>query len=222
MSSILTHPDQVYYDPAKKLVKLFWNEKIDHALAPVNGAEYYLRAGIAFPALTESGGLGSPRDVTGFAVMVAYCFANRKYYVFGECEFETIDHVLNQDDNGIAIQGACSFFNKMWTTYFCDSYYWSGHSETVQKYILQSLRSPSIQPKPHFIEISPGVPGQQQQAVYELLQRSAIHWKKAGKVHEGFQMYDARNMQNAPCAVKAMMDCLTGMLRFPYKKPIEE
>lgn len=185
MSSILTHPDQVFYDPAKKLSKLFWDKKIDHALAPPNGAEYYLRGGISFPSLMESGGFGASRDVTGFAVMVAYCFSNRKYYVVGECEFSTIDNILDPDGNGIALTGACNFFNKMWTTYYALDYYWSGHSETVMKYILQVVRSPMIEPKPHFIEISPGVPGQQQQAVYELLQRNAVLWRRTGRFTRG-------------------------------------
>lgn len=222
MSSILTHPDQVNYDVAEKRVTLFWDDKREHALAPPSGAKYYMRGGICFPTLIESGGLGAPRDVVGFAVIVGYCFKNYKYYVFGECEFQTIDNVLEPDGGGIALKGACQFFNRMWTTYYCDSYYWAGHPETVQKYILQALRSDLIQPKPHFIEISTGVPGQQQQSVYEKLQRNAILFRNGGKVHEAFQSYDARSLENAPCAMKALMDCVSGMDKHPWRKPTED
>lgn len=222
MSSILTHPDQVFYDPEKKLSKLFWDKKIDHALAPPNGAEYYLRGGISFPSLMESGGFGASRDVTGFAVMVAYCFSNRKYYVVGECEFSTIDNILDPDGNGIALTGACNFFNKMWTTYYALDYYWSGHSETVMKYILQVVRCDIIKPTPHLIEISLGVPGQVQQGIYEKLQRECIFYKKAGLVHEGIQKYDARNLSDMPVSVHALSCALTGMDRYPWRPSPED
>jgi hypothetical protein len=222
MSSLLTHPDQVYYDVSKKLVKLFWNDKIEHKMAPPNGAEYYCRGGICFPTLTEQGGLGAPRDVLGFVVMVAMCMSTKHYYVIGEKEFQSIDHIIDPDTHGIAVEGVSGFFNKMWSTYYADSYYWSGHSETVMKYLLQVIRSEIVKPQPHFIEIATGVPGQQQQAVYELLQRGGIHWRKGGKVHESFQKYDARSIENIPCAVKAMMDCISGMTKHPYRRPQEE
>lgn len=222
MSSILTHPDSVSYDTSKKLVKLFWNDKIEHKMAPPNGAEWDCRGGIQFPILTESGGLGSPRDVVGCGVMVGYCLKNRRYYVLNEASFSTIEHLIDPDTGGISMKGASSFFNDNWAKFYSDTYYWAGHPETSQKFVLQTIRSETIKPTPHLVEVSLGIVGQAQQLIFEKLQMGALVFRKAGIVHEGIQKYDSRSLAEMPASVHALTCALLGMSRSPWRMPPQE
>ncbi|OVE80766.1 hypothetical protein BVY04_05055 [bacterium M21] len=109
--------------------------------------EYWMRGGICWPVFSKA-----LEKYQGFAVMLGWHVETRVMYLLAEQSFLSVEHVTNEE-GFIEAPGLCRWLNQAWTDFYGDSYYWHQDYETNRKYLLETVRSPTVQPKPRYVEV---------------------------------------------------------------------
>lgn len=159
---------------------------------------YYMRGGICWPDYSQP----------GYAVIVGRHLATSVLWVLDERRFAVVDHIL-RDDGGIEYEGIAPWVVGMWSRYYCDHYYDHQHGETRRKYLLQVLRSPAIQPKPHFAEVEWDDPGQPLHSIHEADALGRLKYRASGELFAAMQQHAADN-EIIPPALHAAMCAVAG------------
>ena len=183
----------------------------------VPSGDYWLRGGICWPGLQPR---GMDHGLRGFAVMCGQLLETKVIYVFRQADFWTVDPVLG-GDNALPTQGLAVWLNHSWADLFADTYFWHQPQETHRKYLLQILRSPMVQPKPHFIEVDWSKLEQAHPTLWETLQAQRLKFSTESELHRQLRQFQAQTYETPP-AVYALCCCLMGYDRYPYRAPISQ
>ena len=133
----LPKPD---YDPTRNTIRVW------HTDGPPN--EYRMYGGICWPFEEHS---GVRINFEGHAVVCGLEVRTKDVHVFSHTEFSTVDP--QKDKNQVVIQeGVAQWLNRMWSEWYCLSYYWHGNAMTSRNYRIAVSRSPWCRPKPQLIE----------------------------------------------------------------------
>lgn len=179
---------------------------------PEFNGEYWLRGGVYWPAIPH----GQSRCNDGYAVLVGQNVKTGRCFVFEERSFITVDHVLG-DDQIIAFEGLSSFFNMAWSSYFADTFFWQQPEDVHHRFLLQVIRSPMIQPQPHFVEVHLSKPEDSITSIWNLMKTGLLAYPEGGGVHTDLQLYQVQIGSPAPAPIRALAACLFGMELYPHR-----
>jgi hypothetical protein len=206
----MDQPTQQRYDPERKITLLRFGRDDDER----NG-EYYLRGGVCWPvAVRQSDG----RSASGHVVMVGFNLTTKKYIVFEDRDFVCVDPVV--ENNRIMFNGAADWFNLCWAQYFCRYWYYHQDETTHRTYLMQTIRSEMIQPKPGFIEL----PWTDENAVvpvfWQLISTKRIDGLSQAIVKQAGQLQGTLGKSDLGMypAVHALVCALAGMERWPWRE----
>lgn len=211
MSSI-KRPEKVYFNKENKTSRLYFQAEPGEeggANKPASQGEYYMRGGVCWPVLVG-------HQVRGYAILAGMDIETKKTYIFEEKAFSCIDHIIGES-GGIEVEGASSWFNMCWTSYFADTFYYHNYGETHKKYMLQVLRSSMIKPKPCFIDAPWQDEDQALQAIYERTQQNKLFYKENGALIASLRSMNVKP-DKLPPEIIALMCCISGMERYPFRK----
>lgn len=206
----MNQPTQQHYQPERRTVILRFGSDDN----PLNG-EYYCRGGVCWPvAVRNSDG----RSAVGHAVMVGFNLQTKKYTVFEDREFVCVDPIV---ENGqVTFDGVSNWFNQCWSKYYCQYWYYHQDETTHRTYLLQTIRSQMIQPKPGFIE----VPWQDENAVapmfWQMVNTKRLKFGSKTILEQARQyqaMLGSSELALFP-AVYALVCALSGMERWPWRE----
>lgn len=180
---------------------------------------YHCRGGICWPRPIDKAG----SVLQGFAVMCGLHLATRRAYVLAQTPFVAIDHV--QDEQGaIQFQGLSTWLIDCWSSWFADTFYWKQPWETNRRYLQQVLRSPMIQPKPHFVALEWAEDSDAWSAVYEAEATDRLRYQAGSPLHVALSEFAAAEPQDKPrfpavhaltCALFALQSVMPRKERTP-------
>jgi len=157
--------------------------------------------------------------IRGFALLGGMDVQSGIIYIFQQTSFVTIEHVLG-DDGGIRFKGLCEWFNRCWSKYFGASFFYHGsgaRGETYKSYLLQILRSPMVDPTPHFTEILWGDNVDAELRIWEQLTLKKLQHRNDEPLMNALTSYSVDHERKSP-EIFALMSLLMGFERFPYRK----
>jgi hypothetical protein len=203
-------PTKAVLIPERKLSRL----EFARADNPDAG-EYYLRGGICWP---ESG--GAPGQAPqGFALMCGLNIRDRVLRVFEQVSFLTVDHVL-RPDGGIEREGVSAWFVEVWRRYFARTFYVNTPESVHRVFLLQTIRSPMIEPKPEFPEVFWRESREAWSLVSALIESGRLRVQEGTELDVALTRYCASpDGKLVPPAVWALMCAVFGMERSPWREP---
>ncbi len=201
---------QQYYQPERETVILRFGRDDN----PANG-EYYIRGGVCWPvAVCQSDG----RSASGHAVLVGFNLMTKKYTVFEDRDFVCVDPAV---ENGrIMFDGVADWFNTCWAKYFCRYWYYHQDETTHRTYLMQTIRSEMMQPKPGFIE----VPWMDEKAAtpvfWQLISTKRVNGLPGVLVKQAEKMQSSLGASDLGLypALYALVCALAGMERWPWRE----
>jgi len=176
--------------------------------------EFYLRGGIAWPMPVMRIG---KRQLEGFVVMLAYDINTKQAYQIAERRFYYVDHLI-REDGGIVSEGVSTFFNKMWQSFYADTYFYRQEETVHHKHQLQVLRSDMVKPKPYFIPVEWQQDQTSLHTVWAWGGSGRFRGIAGGMLHEELKLASLPDAPITP-AVYALMACLNGLEQYPWRKP---
>jgi len=180
---------------------------------PLNG-EYYMRGGICWP-LTPM----SPNGIAaGFAVMVGLNVKSQGCIVFDEHDFVVIDNITDDTSSKIINVGAGSFFNRCWSDFFADTYHIVQPDAVHRPYMLDCIRSKSVQPKPHFIAVPGETEDTCERKIWEAMAAGRLKYKRGGMVATALDLRRIQRGNNPGRVVVALGAALTGISLYPPRR----
>jgi hypothetical protein len=196
------------YDRHRGVSRLVFSEA-DQERIP-NG-DYRMAGGICWPIRMDA-------TVAGFALVAGEHVETKRLYVFEEQPYVVIDHIIDRDGK-IAWRGLCEWFPQMWQRYHAVRYYHRQPGEGSRTYQLEVRRNPMIEPKPYLIEVPPFEVEHGLRAIWERRQVGRLFADR-----EGIVMADATRAEvtpggQLPPAMHALMVCVLGVQRYPYREP---
>lgn len=204
-------PQRVGKNLRQKTSILSYSDKEDDA----RNGDYYMRGGVCWPIDNP---LTGP---VGHVVVLGYHVTEKKTYILEDRAFACIDHILGPGRR-IEFEGLAPWFNLMWATYFCDTYFYHQDDATHRAFGLQVIRSEMVNPKPYFIEAPWRDDDQAAAALWRGIHTGHVSGKKGTELHSQLQRYEANKTAQWPPAVRALISALVGLERFPYRVRKEE
>jgi hypothetical protein len=167
--------------------------------------EFYIRGGVFWP-----------EEDLGFAIVGGQNIENKKIYIFEQASFMTIDNVLN-DNQLIEYHGLYSFFNRCWHKYFCNKYFWSQSENTHKRFLLETIRSQMLEPKPYFIPIEYSENNDGGHLIRREQAMGRLAFEDGSELHNQLEMMTKDEDAKLP-AVKALKNLLAGYERYPFRR----
>lgn len=147
---------------------------------------YEMRGGVCWPVIGEVG-------LEGCIVMTGRHVETGVVYVFEEREFVTIDHILD-DDEKIRYEGLCTWFPKIWASYFARRFHQRQHQLTTERYEVQVRRCRPIVPKPVWFDTIWDEDETALAVVYEHDAAGRLKFRSRGPVHLEMQEFQAERV----------------------------
>ena len=200
-------PQKAHYNVEQRTSTLYFKDQAH--------SEYMMRGGVCWPISVE---VGKKLDVYGFILMAGYNTETGLVTVFEQTEFVVIDNIL-RPDKSIEYHGIAPWLNKCWSKYFAQDFFWNQDFELAKKYRLEIIRSEMIVPKPQFIEMEWSDLEEAKQVVWKYVKLGKIRIEKDSKLFHQLELTKMGDKQTYP-AVHALMCCLCGMERHPWRKVV--
>lgn len=202
---MIEKPQKAHYDLDRRISTLYFKDQ--------QQADYMMRGGICWPKHVEIDGKS---DIYGFALMAGYNTETGVITVFEQSKFVVIDNILRPDKT-IEYHGLAPWFNKNWTRYFASEYFWSQDFELSKQYRLETIRSEMIKPKPQLIEIDWSDVEEARHLIWKYVKLAKMRVEEDSPLYEQLKFARHGEKQTLP-AEHALMCCLCGIERFPYRK----
>ena len=202
---MIQKPTKAHFDLEKRISTLYFKDN--------EQADYMMRGGICCPTHVEIDGKA---DHYGFAVMAGYNTETGLVKIFEQQKFVVIDNVL-RSDKSIEFSGLAPWFNHNWTKYFASDYFWNQDFELAKRYRLEVLRSEMIKPKPQFIEIDWSDVEEARHIIWKYVKLAKMRIEQDSFLFQELQHIKKGEKQTLPAEL-ALMCCLSGIERFPWRK----
>ena len=128
--------------------------------------------------------------------------------------FRNIEHIV--EDNNMVAEGLVSWLNAVWGILGCRTYFYTANYETHKQFLLQTLRSEMLEPKPYFIHI----PNISTEDCMNIL----YHYRAAGKIvmsadsqiAQDLLAWEQTERKIEMPSVRALMNLVAGFERYPF------
>lgn len=206
--SLITKPVRRYANLERGTSML----EFSNAPHPLNG-EYYLRGGVCWPTVQ----VGMPNLPYGFAVMVGQSLPSRKCWVLAESRFISVENIM--DDKGSILQmGVGAFFNQSWNDYYADYYFYLQPEAIHHDHMLDVVRSRSIKPTPHFVQLPAETPEQAERKIWEKQACQRLAYARGSLIADAvIQRPVHRGVPPGP-EIIALSAALCGIDVFPWRE----
>ena len=163
--------------------------------------EFIMRGGICWPMSIREGGR---ERIEGYALVLGKNISSGAVTIFEETKFVAIDHITDSEGR-IKYHGVSPWFNKAWTSYWCQKFYWRDRSETHEHYMRQILRSTMIKPNPRM----PEVVWDEESEVTSIIGSLAMQGKLIADKNMGFMTQQRAHLTNPdqPSPARHAMIC---------------
>jgi hypothetical protein len=178
--------------------------------------EYYVRGGICWPIPLPQ----EDNEIVGFALIAGVNVETDEIMIFEEREFACVDNIMGEDHQ-IEFEGVAPFFNMCWQKYYCHKFFYNQRKEMHRKYMLETVRSDSIKPKPQFIRMHWDKNHDVEQIMYEKQTLNRLKCEQDGELHQQIKTYTVVPGNPHP-AMYALFCLLAGLQKFPWKEPHKE
>jgi len=174
-------------------------------------APFLVRGGISWPEHVDE----TTKRADGFAVVLAYNLARDMAYVFSECQFVTVRHVISPETREVLYEGLIAWLRAAWNAYLCDTYYQHQHVALCENWVRQARREPEIQPDPRFVACDPpwGDVRQGESMLWDWLTRRQLAIPAGGKLSMVLRTHNRGNDPVLPPALHATVCALHGISR---------
>ena len=201
---IFAQPDSVILNKDKTST-LYWGK--------TETWQAYVYGGICWPILV---GPKTHQRIQGFAVLVGFHIETGKHYVLDQYPFVTVEHCIG-DDGLISHHGLGAFLNSCWKYYFATKFYYRQPGETHKKYLLEIVRSQSVNPKPLMIECQWDDDAIADQSVIEKAQLKKLAWEKGSLLDVAVSELIV-DPDHASPEWNALRCAMVGFDRYPWRK----
>ncbi len=190
-------PKNRHYNLDKETSTLYFEDR--------EPGEFYMRGAIFWP---EAG--------SGFAIMAGLEIDTGKVHIFEQRSFLTVENIL-KPDRTIEYEGVAAWFNRCWSRYFADSYFWNQDVQLEKRFRLQVIRSQMIEPKPHFIEAPFGDENEARHLSFEYGRTGRLLIEKDSELAQQLELSEHDEKTQYP-AVRALGRLLIGLERYPFRR----
>lgn len=205
----LCTPDFCSFNKVNQTSLLGWRDK---ELSNFYAGEYWMRGGLCWPREVRD---KDGRAVVGSAVVIGQRVEDGLAVVFESEPFVCVDHILTPEC-GIAHHGVCTWFNRMWASYYIDSYYCADLVDVFRRYKLQVIRSDMIKPKPRILEIRWPSWQDARHVLWSKLSLQQLKYRGGSDVHRKVQeLRDTDKELEAHPVLLALLAGLTGLEKHP-------
>jgi hypothetical protein len=203
----IERPDTCKWDKKNGSVVLYWkpNDK--------RNGEYHTRGGICWPMRDQTTSIAR-----GAAVVCVEHLETNVVSLMEETHFVSIEPYLL---DGVVHSGLCAFTNMAFAHYLVDIYYHHQPIDMNLSYATQIHRSRMYGRNPFFVHVDWDNDDQAESVLATLSFMDRFRFRKAGLFAKDMERYVAQPAALLPVRM-AMIACLNGMNRFPWRKPEEE
>jgi len=202
---MIEKPHKAYYELDQRTSTLYFRES--------ESGQYMMRGGVCWPIPVDDGG---KKDVYGYILMAGQNVETKLVTIFEQVQFVVIDHIL-RPDRSIEHHGISTWFNRCWSKYFASDFFWHQDNELSRKYLLEIIRSEMIRPKPQLIEVGWSDTEEAKQVIWKFVKLGKLRIEKDSQLYRELEKTKVGEKQTWP-AVHALMCCLCGIERFPWRK----
>ena len=194
----MKRPQKAVFDRNRETSTLFFRDHDD-------SAEFFLRGGAFWPTA----------DSNGSIVLGGQEVLTNKIWIFEEAEFQTVEDIIQE--GSIQFHGVSHFFNRGWSKYFCDLFFYAQSEPIHKRFSLQVYRSQTIKPKPSFLEVSLADKDEARHIVFEHIRTGRLVLDKESELAR--QLEASRLDEDALFpAVEALGRALAGLAKFPFAR----
>lgn len=204
---MIEKPNKAHFNLEQRTSTLYFEDQVH--------ADYMMRGGVCWPIPVDT---GKGLDVYGYIIMCGYDVKTGLVTVFEQTDFIVIDNIL-KPDRAIEYPGIAPWINRCWSKYFAQDFFWNQDWELAKTYRLQVIRSEMIEPKPQFIEIGWSDLAEAQQTLWKYVKVGKVSIEKDSKLYKQLELTKSTDKQIYP-ATHALMCCLCGIERSPYRKVV--
>ena len=186
---------------------------------PTPDGEYWMRGAVIWPAATPVEG----QPVAGIGLLAGMHVKSGKIYVFETFRFLTVEHVRAKNGS-IEFEGVITFFKNCWHYYYADLFYWNQQPHVHERNMAKVYNCSQIAPTPRFVELGMPVIQDTLGAVWERAATDRLMWNvedKHGSLDSEMRLYHSQPSAALPM-VAALGTCISGMEKWPYRKPLDE
>jgi hypothetical protein len=206
-------------DADRSCTRLFFKKNI--YFPDDRSVDFYIRGAVCWPSTVGS---GADTATEGCVLVGGQDLDSTRIFIFEQIPFVSVDPILEPETKRIAFEGITHHLAAWWARYYVDTYYWHDHSDTHNRYLIQLIRSPLLQPTPWFAEVIWHDKEQAEHALMELVTHARlVHF--AGEAPDKGQsapLYEAmlrwRDEKLVLPPVKAAMVLAMGFERYPWRK----
>lgn len=200
--------------------RVHWDEKRRLSLLYFKGREREpvysdMRGGVCWPMTVQLDKTGEP-DVYGYLLMAGKDIVTDHVTVYEQLRWVTVNDILDADTGEIRWPGVGMWLNGVWKRYNGLKYFFFQDFPTASKYRLEITRSHAIQPKPQFIEAYWQDTGAALAVLWQRIQMGKLTIEKGSQLLSDLRTIRSSDTQTLP-SVHALLCCLAGMERFPYR-----
>ncbi len=204
-------PQKAHFNIERGTVNLYFPR--DPKTGEIPWSEYYLKGGICFPIPIQS--QEGDTDVQGYVLMAGVDQISKVITIFEEIPFLVINNIVALDGT-LEFKGVGPEFNRIWAKYYAKDYYFHQHLEAKKQYLLEILRTRSIEPKPAFIEVPWDTVEEAMHIVWKNIKTGKLRYQKDGQLHRELGKVEKGDKEIFP-SVYALQVLLAGLERFPYR-----
>lgn len=170
-----------------------------------NHAEFYVRGAVSWP-----------EEVPGYALIAGQNVETKVVHIFEQFSFFTVDNVLRPDQI-IEYSGVFNFFNKGWSKYFCQKYFWHQDEKIHKRFFLEAIRLPMLEPKPMFIEAAFTDDTDANHLIFQYQAMNKMIFEADSELHHQLEQFKNDDQLKLP-AVRALRNLLAGYERYPFRR----
>jgi hypothetical protein len=179
--------------------------------------EYDIRGGICWPISFEVA--PGQFQVQGYAVLCGYNVKTGALVVLSQQEWVVVNNVV--DSSGIVThEGLGNWFNRCWSKYFGQKFYYHQPPHLRQRLKLEINRSEPIQPKPIFKEIDWSHDVEAIHTVWRLAAENKLAWDKDSPLHQDMQRLSYADTKTITASIHALVCAVMGFERFPWRNDV--
>jgi hypothetical protein len=187
--------------------------------APVPTGEYYVRGGVCWPRKTAGG------EILGCAIICAREMRSGRIFVLAEHEFATVAPVCRPDGGIEDYPYLTQFLTDAWASFFCEAFYRHEDPGVHHLYLMQTLTSPMVEPKPGFPQANWADELTSMSMIHALDESGQLKYLEDGPVHTALRLYEADEKgETFEPPLLALMSAVCGITRRPsyLSEPREE
>lgn len=194
-----------------QLTELYYDAGAEEPLV----RRFYMRGGICFPKSYLRDGV---LDIGGYVILAGLDVDTGVLEVLSGRSWLVVENLIR--DGAVEHKGLAPWMVKAWGNYWAGSFYFHQEYELAKQWRLQIYRSKWVEPKPHFIEIDWDRVQEPIHTLWRYVRLAKLRFPEDSEVHRRLPELKRHvsKLDDIHPAVHALLCCVAGIERYPYRE----